>query len=1022
MNKEVAQGIVSDKLQSITFFEDASLLIGKHVLNQFDLGTYFIDYSDESFTFNLRDYQEKYISSEYYKTSGPAQWNQYLIFLREKYSEEEKKLVEKDGVYTRKFVFTPEEFNNYFDYHQSEQVVEGDVISIWKEKLRNVDLDEVYSEAPYTQAVHRFLSEDVIKDIENNHNSTEDRQELKIKKVSYLKLNETYRRFPLQREFDLGQVNLITGVNGVGKTSFLESLELVIGGKSIRDPFSNEAYGSIEARYNDETDDSYTPGDNAKYRSRDIAWYSSAYKSGNELFRAFNKYNFYDSDAAFALSHNSNIGDITKYLSSIALGTEFNRIQDRLNGFRSRLNQELRNRVQIIDGEKARIIEGKKILEKNHQTTTPEESFQSFLNHSKKINWKGALPKTHQYSFQTFNENYQTTQSLINSLDKILIPLKLQSVKSILDEHTRLNGILNECKKFKVRIDKLKEGLTTKKLELELVGKQVDILESAKKFYQDESSFKLWKLNESIDQLSVNINQKTRALIYFDKVSDQKIFEESLSLESAKRTLFVNREELTEKSKDLSQRIERLKSNLSKLQQVVSDIKKLGKQYLTVNKTANSCPLCETPYSFEELSARVADIAKEVDTNIELDGLNTDLLLIDSQLSEVKSSIVNIQHIESGISSLSEKEYLNMSLSEIGKKYREVKKSLHESTENRSELERIKEELGDKDLYEEEFNRLKQEIENTIENIQFRYEDKNRFNKILSVRGERRSELKKEISISEDEQKELSTSLRDILEKNAVDVDFSNFETELTYKIELLQKGNAYFIDLGNYLDFDTQDDIADISQRVDKLWKLYESIDKALRSQKDLTIANEMITKSEARINDIQPVCDRISSGLSVISDILENYGESKVLGSFIEKNETEIQEIFRSIHSPKEFSHISFDQTVDSVLLTRKNDGSKVPINKISTGQRSALALSIFLALNKKLNNGPNLILFDDPVSFTDDLNILSFLDYLREMVIQENRQVIFATANQKLAGLFEKKFAFIGSDQFQKFHFER
>ena len=87
MNKEVVREIVSDKLKDITFIKDADLLIGRHVFNQFALGTYFIDYGDNDFSFNLRDYQEKYISSEYYKTPGYLQWNYYLIFLRERYDE-----------------------------------------------------------------------------------------------------------------------------------------------------------------------------------------------------------------------------------------------------------------------------------------------------------------------------------------------------------------------------------------------------------------------------------------------------------------------------------------------------------------------------------------------------------------------------------------------------------------------------------------------------------------------------------------------------------------------------------------------------------------------------------------------------------------------------------------------------------------------------------------------------------------------------------------------------------------------
>ena len=79
-----------------------------------------------------------------------------------------------------------------------------------------------------------------------------------------------------------------------------------------------------------------------------------------------------------------------------------------------------------------------------------------------------------------------------------------------------------------------------------------------------------------------------------------------------------------------------------------------------------------------------------------------------------------------------------------------------------------------------------------------------------------------------------------------------------------------------------------------------------------------------------------------------------------------------------------------------------------QISTGQRSALALSVFLALNIRVTGGPRLLLIDDPVAHVDDLNTLSFLDYLREIVVKNKRQVFFTTASRKLASLFEMKFS--------------
>lgn len=63
--------------------------------------------------------------------------------------------------------------------------------------------------------------------------------------------------------------------------------------------------------------------------------------------------------------------------------------------------------------------------------------------------------------------------------------------------------------------------------------------------------------------------------------------------------------------------------------------------------------------------------------------------------------------------------------------------------------------------------------------------------------------------------------------------------------------------------------------------------------------------------------------------------------------------------------------------------------------------------------MRNGPPYLIFDDPISFIDDLNVLSFFDYLRETAINTEKQVFFATSNENLAFLFVQKFKFLGSD---------
>jgi chromosome segregation protein len=65
---------------------------------------------------------------------------------------------------------------------------------------------------------------------------------------------------------------------------------------------------------------------------------------------------------------------------------------------------------------------------------------------------------------------------------------------------------------------------------------------------------------------------------------------------------------------------------------------------------------------------------------------------------------------------------------------------------------------------------------------------------------------------------------------------------------------------------------------------------------------------------------------------------------------------------------------------------------------------------------------MLIDDPIAHVDDLNALSFLDYLRDVVLQSRRQIFFATASDKLATLFERKFDFLGSSGFNRINLQR
>lgn len=121
------------------------------------------------------------------------------------------------------------------------------------------------------------------------------------------------------------------------------------------------------------------------------------------------------------------------------------------------------------------------------------------------------------------------------------------------------------------------------------------------------------------------------------------------------------------------------------------------------------------------------------------------------------------------------------------------------------------------------------------------------------------------------------------------------------------------------------------------------------------------------------------------------------------------EINEAFVRIHSPSEYEYVGSN----GVLLRSKEDQEDWSLDKVSTGQRAAFALSVFLAVNRTAAKAPPVILIDDPVAHVDDLNALSFLDYLRDLAVTSKKQVFFATADARVASLFARKFGFLGDD---------
>ncbi len=191
-----------------------------------------------------------------------------------------------------------------------------------------------------------------------------------------------------------------------------------------------------------------------------------------------------------------------------------------------------------------------------------------------------------------------------------------------------------------------------------------------------------------------------------------------------------------------------------------------------------------------------------------------------------------------------------------------------------------------------------------------------------------------------------------------------------------------------------------------------FRATERAEREKGSVLPAKEReLDELKKSITGLKEVRTRLGRASDMLTTIIQSDSKSHNLERFLGTYKHFILKIFTRIHRPVEFSDINIKGS--EILLTRIEDNVAVPLTMISTGQRAALALSIFMSLNLSLQKGPPVILIDDPVAHVDDLNTLAFLDYLREIVASGVRQVVFATADSKMAQLIKRKFDFLGAD---------
>ena len=226
-----------------------SVFRGVDAYNERPYAVRYFDFRDDllAAAARLREYQERLLGMSYFNVESKAdlRWNHYLYFVTAKSSIDTaflraKATVESDREYARKIVLTAAELDGVLEQpHFGAESPDGislDPLSVWADTLEKHNLGFVVDQTRQVPAV--------VRDIADGSQKTTLRppaapllepaeRAVSTDFLADIAIHE-FRKYPVQRTFSFGAVNLLLGVNGAGKTSLLEAIEYLYCGKTRR--------------------------------------------------------------------------------------------------------------------------------------------------------------------------------------------------------------------------------------------------------------------------------------------------------------------------------------------------------------------------------------------------------------------------------------------------------------------------------------------------------------------------------------------------------------------------------------------------------------------------------------------------------------------------------------------------------------------------------------------------------------------------------------------------------------------
>ncbi|MCO8256758.1 AAA family ATPase [Haladaptatus sp. AB618] len=223
---------------------------------------------------------------------------------------------------------------------------------------------------------------------------------------------------------------------------------------------------------------------------------------------------------------------------------------------------------------------------------------------------------------------------------------------------------------------------------------------------------------------------------------------------------------------------------------------------------------------------------------------------------------------------------------------------------------------------------------------------------------------------------------------------YQRLSNDISASQDILEK---YWQGNVRHLQLDVESDYRVLGRALDEVKQNPSTLEGPSHYDDQLSDIDAQLSKSHETVENCKDGIDRLETAF-------EGAGGEEKLKNLVADHMTVISTLFKVFQRPYEFEQVQYKG--DRVVVKRRGEEGSTTISAMSSGQRAALALAIFVTNNIAHERAPALMMLDEPFAHLDDINTVSFFNLLIELARTGKRQILFATANADIADLLQRK----------------